>query len=310
MSIDHRIARLEATNRRHRFTIITLLLLILAGIVVGQSSPPPKTLSVEHLIIHDSQGRPRIELSCRNDDHPHLYMFDPTGARRVALAVAPLGNSVLALNGPDGHTFWSASVDLQNQTTMRPACNCIDPTPPAVEATSDKPATNPSPQTSTADDGPQASTDNVPKSYRRTIEFLRELPKELQPHPANGWDKYTSPRVSQWLRENLAGKQFSAVYAVKHVHTSRRADNKWQIMIQVEEPSYKYGPTEYTEDMSPIYLTGDEDLARAADTMKAGHLIRVTGTLKSATIPQTAINRRDFKMTFSHFDVDAPALRR
>jgi hypothetical protein len=108
-SLTDRIEKLEGQNRLLKRGGLTLLLLPLVLIVMGQARPSD-TLEAHSFVLRDSSGIKRAELVMLNA-HPTLRFFDTHGRTRIALD----GSS----DSPDfGSRIWMAGEDEKSRLSL------------------------------------------------------------------------------------------------------------------------------------------------------------------------------------------------
>jgi hypothetical protein len=110
-SMEHRLARIERTNRILMVVISTTFLLMSAALLSGftQSGSSQDPLRAKGLIIEDSTGRPRIMIGAPIPDrnaggNPRtgLIINDAAGVERFGLGLLESGRMVMGLDAPPG----------------------------------------------------------------------------------------------------------------------------------------------------------------------------------------------------------------
>ena len=70
---------------------------------------------------------------------------------------------------------------------------------------------------------------------RSSGEIFNKLPKELMPTPREGWDKFTLPKVQDWLKENTIGSQVEAGVYLSRISVTlnkgAEASRRWQVTV-------------------------------------------------------------------------------
>lgn len=107
MSVEHRLARLEQSNRRLKGAVAALGVVVVATISLAMSAGSRdidvSTLRARKIIVVDAEGKPRIESFHALDGTFGLAINDATGARRVRLYDSPAsGNGVVQCLFSDG----------------------------------------------------------------------------------------------------------------------------------------------------------------------------------------------------------------
>ena len=92
-----RLEQVERENRRLRRAGVMIVLLAVAGLLMGQASPPRRTVEAERFLVRDSQGRIRAELGVFEKGVTRLRLLDTVGNARAILAVTEEGLPALAL---------------------------------------------------------------------------------------------------------------------------------------------------------------------------------------------------------------------
>jgi hypothetical protein len=107
-SLANRIADLERTNRRQRWSIVTVL--SVAGLIGAGSYPTAQSsdpLRVRGLIVEDANGRPRIvigrmDAATASTRGLGLRINGPNGEERFGLSLNDQGSVVMGFDAPPG----------------------------------------------------------------------------------------------------------------------------------------------------------------------------------------------------------------
>ena len=110
MNLEHRVAMLEQTNRRHertnrryRWCMIGLAALLLLTVGVGAVQVGEDgQLVLKRLVIEDDEGRERIVLGTLATGQASLTHFDRNGKRRIAAATRADGKAGIGVADADG----------------------------------------------------------------------------------------------------------------------------------------------------------------------------------------------------------------
>src|SRR5665213_1268612 len=74
-------------------------------------------------------------------------------------------------------------------------------------------------------------------TFKAMSEVLSKLPKELQPTTDDGWDKFTLPKVREWLTANVVGSKFEAEAYLLGIAVDPVAgadsDHNWRVAVAV-----------------------------------------------------------------------------
>src|SRR4051812_31156729 len=84
--LEMRLAILERSNRRMRFTAIAAALILPAGVLLGLQGAGPRTIEAEQIILRDAKGVTRGVMRV-NGDGPALDFYDSNKPLRLVLSV-------------------------------------------------------------------------------------------------------------------------------------------------------------------------------------------------------------------------------
>lgn len=104
--LEHRLDKLERQNRRYRWSVIGLTVLLIAGapalVSAGDDSKAGETATTDRILtrsigIVDASGAVRLDLSAEKAGTPALRLMDAGGETLATLTVTPSGTPMLAL---------------------------------------------------------------------------------------------------------------------------------------------------------------------------------------------------------------------
>jgi hypothetical protein len=101
-----RLAKLERENRNLKRTGFAVLALVLATVLMGQATPPSKTVEAQRFTLKDATGRIRASLDTV-DDNALLTLYGPQGEANklgftAEIGAGPGGPFVFLMNGKNG----------------------------------------------------------------------------------------------------------------------------------------------------------------------------------------------------------------
>ncbi len=143
---------------------------------------------------------------------------------------------------------------------------------------------------------PPHAREPATKSDRPTIaapvELLRNMPAELRPKPTVGWDKFLYPKVEEWVAAQKVDAVFDARCELVAASARRlneaaqrhwKTNKEWQVTFAFEPREAAFGTVTLTQSIAEsgfansIRLFCDETVARKAEKLKKGSLVRVRG---------------------------------
>lgn len=96
MTMEERLARLEAQNRWLKRGTAAAAVIVAAVVFMAQAHPASQTVEATQFILRDAQGRERMRISVAGDGNPAINMLDQQGRLRSSL-------------GPHGVSFYDES---------------------------------------------------------------------------------------------------------------------------------------------------------------------------------------------------------
>ena len=103
-TIMARVERLERQNRRMKLVVVSMVVVVGAGLLMGQASPTkkvPKVITAEKFRVVDKDGNLRIGLGVEPDGSPRLMFIDEDGKTRIGLYVERDDSTGMVLNDKD-----------------------------------------------------------------------------------------------------------------------------------------------------------------------------------------------------------------
>ena len=173
--------------------------------------------------------------------------------------------------------------------------------------------------------GPEANVTpdaNADKTFHSALDILRIIPKELQPRPGVGWDKYSIGKAQDWLTKQPIGEGFDANLKIASVAVARNpawynnhSQPEWQAQISLETHDCKFISVALTEAVGgnwpqPLRVVGDEAFARSAERIKKGSPVHVSGKISGIYLGPEDRGRREFHIGLSDYKVESPSLKR
>lgn len=161
-----------------------------------------------------------------------------------------------------------------------------------------------------APDARKPASDAVPQPI--TV-LLREMPADLRPHPVNGWDKYTLPRVKEWLKTAFTDRPYEAKLKLDRVANSMKVGGSYEVHLVMESSKSKFGSVELTHFVRtafwpyPVMLKKvDEKTARRVDDMKPGHIVRVRGKIDTVVLRVNAMQQHELDVVLKDYVIQPP----
>ena len=87
MTLEQRLAKLEAQNRRWKRGTTAGLVIVAAILCMAQARPSAPALESRQIVLRDAQGRERIRIEVAPDGNPVINMFDQEGRLRSSLGL-------------------------------------------------------------------------------------------------------------------------------------------------------------------------------------------------------------------------------
>src|SRR3954469_18592544 len=85
-----RLSQLERSQRRMRYALGCLVLILFAMIGIGADKPDAAVLEAQEIVIKDKAGAERMKMSV-DASGPFLQLFDSRGLARASLTVEDVG---------------------------------------------------------------------------------------------------------------------------------------------------------------------------------------------------------------------------
>lgn len=93
MTMEERLAKLEAQNRRLKRGILAGLVVVVAVLCMAEAQPASQTIEARQFVLRDAQGRERLRIELARDGNPAINILDQEGRLRSSL-------------GPHGISFY------------------------------------------------------------------------------------------------------------------------------------------------------------------------------------------------------------
>ena len=93
MTLEERVTKLEAQNRRLKRGAAAALVIVVALLCMAQARPSPAALDATQFTLRDAQGRERLRMEVAQDGNPAINILDQEGRLRSSL-------------GPHGISFY------------------------------------------------------------------------------------------------------------------------------------------------------------------------------------------------------------
>lgn len=93
MTLEERVTKLEAQNRRLKRGAAAGLVMVAALLCMAQARPSPAALDATQFTLRDAQGRERLRMEVAQDGNPAINILDQEGRLRSSL-------------GPHGISFY------------------------------------------------------------------------------------------------------------------------------------------------------------------------------------------------------------
>lgn len=93
MTLEERLTKLEAQNRRLKRGAAAGLVMVVALLCMAQARPSPAALDATQFTLRDAQGRERLRMEVAQDGNPAINILDQEGRLRSSL-------------GPHGISFY------------------------------------------------------------------------------------------------------------------------------------------------------------------------------------------------------------
>lgn len=118
--------------------------------------------------------------------------------------------------------------DTQEVARIRSAISNFEAS--ALKAGTDaKPSGKPEDETAAGPAQPEGSPP-LSATARLIVQIMKSLPTDLRPDPKTGWDKWTSPKVDEWLKRRR-GIAFEAEGTFMQTRSNYRSGNQWTLYI-------------------------------------------------------------------------------
>jgi hypothetical protein len=91
--LQRRVEALEARSRRHKRWLALGLILVAAGVLMGQTRPSEKVVEANRFVLRDAEGRERARWLVGPDHSAGLGLYDQQQSLRLLVATALDGNS-------------------------------------------------------------------------------------------------------------------------------------------------------------------------------------------------------------------------
>jgi hypothetical protein len=100
-AVLHRLVHLEQVMRRWQLggslAMALLALVVLMGAVGRTEVEAPEEIRAKALVLHDREGRPRMDLQVDGHDNTHLVLLDREGLPRMSLNILSQGGADLVI---------------------------------------------------------------------------------------------------------------------------------------------------------------------------------------------------------------------
>jgi hypothetical protein len=154
------------------------------------------------------------------------------------------------------------------------------------------------------------------RTYRDTMQMLRELPDHLKPHPVTGWDRYTVPKVIAWLEEHISGHRFETRLPITSVSAPARVSGSQPIVWRMRFYTQRIDTQFVGVDIRQIVGTsggaftflGDELFARRFERIEVGHTAAMRGRIKNVVFRPTG-SRYEMTIVLDDVEMLAPRLQ-
>ncbi|HTM39315.1 MAG TPA: hypothetical protein VL177_00300 [Terriglobales bacterium] len=87
MTLEERLTKLEAENRRLKHGAAVCLVAVVAVLFMAQAKPTPQPAEASKFTLRDAQGRERLRLEVTQNDNPAINIFDQEGRLRSSLGL-------------------------------------------------------------------------------------------------------------------------------------------------------------------------------------------------------------------------------
>ena len=87
MTLEERLTKLEAENRRFKHGAAVCLVAVVAVLFMAQAKPTPQPAEASKFTLRDAQGRERLRLEVTQNDNPAINIFDQEGSLRSSLGL-------------------------------------------------------------------------------------------------------------------------------------------------------------------------------------------------------------------------------
>jgi hypothetical protein len=128
------------------------------------------------------------------------------------------------------------------------------------------------------------------------LQILKLMPEHLRPHPVSGWDSADEAERQAWFKTAAAGERWESRCKVVSVRVERfsgfqeasRPVKPWLVHVVCEPVKYTFAGTKVTESRS-VRLEYDEDPSKMWKGVRAGHVLKVSGTVKGTKFEGSAL---------------------
>jgi hypothetical protein len=97
MTLEERLTKLEAQNRRLKRGVAVVLVTVVAVLCMAQARSSPQTLETTQFVLRDAKGQERLRIEVAHDGNPAINILDQEGRLRSSLG--PHGISFYDDNG-------------------------------------------------------------------------------------------------------------------------------------------------------------------------------------------------------------------
>lgn len=155
------------------------------------------------------------------------------------------------------------------------------------------------------------------KVYVSVLDALNKLPPELRPTNDGTWDKFTLPKVEDWLDKNFLGESvdfkltISNCKARKHPFEKDKDGNPlWQVTVDFDDEQFKYASMTFKQKIENLTLSGDDKFAKRAELkLTNGLKLRVKAKVKHAHFQRWGDTKLDVNLSLTDVKFEPDILK-